>query len=145
VRRGTGCEKEQGLVLNEYEKSFVLKMGRLKTTGIDFQGLAKEALDGKFGGATDVILRGLSADALREPERFVSELTRIFGRGAMGFCDPIIRYVDLGLYSPAQNTSMLGILNQLGPPKEGESDPNRTPLHEHRIKDEEGNYSDEAN
>jgi hypothetical protein len=130
--------------LNDYEKSFVLKMRRLKTEGIDFQDLAREALTGKFGGATDVLLRGLSSDAFTEPERFVGELTRVFGRGAMGFYDPIVKYVDRGLYSPAQNSQMLGILHQLGPPKEGESDPNRTLLHEHRIKDEEGNYSDDA-
>ena len=131
--------------MNDYEKSFVLKMRRLKTEGIDFQALAKEALVGKFGGATDVLLRDLSTNAFREPELFVDELTRIFGRGAMGFYDPIIKYVDRGLFSPALNSPLLGILNQMGPPKEGESDPNRTLLHEHRIKDEEGNYPDNAN
>lgn len=130
--------------MNDYEKSFVLKMRRLKSEGIDFQDLAREALTGKFGGAADVMLRGLGTDALREPEQFVGELARIFGRGAMGFYDPIVKYVDLGLYSPPQNSPMLGILRQLGPPKEGESDPNRALLHEHRIKDEEGNYPDNA-
>ena len=130
--------------MNDYEKTFVLRMGRLKTAGIDFQALAREALAGKFGGATEVVLRDLSPEALEQPERFVNELTRIFGRGAMGFYEPITKYVDLGLYSQAGNSPIMGLLRQLGPPEEGESETGKTLLHEHRIKDEEGNYADNA-
>lgn len=130
--------------MNDYEKSFIMKLNRLKRSGIDFEDLAREALVGKFGGATDVLLRDLSPEALKEPERFVKELSGIFGRGAMGVYEPISRYVDLGAYSGAQPTQAMLLVRQLGPPQGEVSDPSGTFLHEHRIKDEEGNYSDNA-
>jgi len=72
--------------LNEYEKSFIMRTSRLQTAGVDFQELTREALTGKFGGgAADVLLRDLPGRALHEPEYFVKEMSRIFGRGAMGF------------------------------------------------------------
>jgi hypothetical protein len=130
--------------LNDYEKVFVLKMGPLRKAGIDFEALAREALTGKFGGATDVMLRGLSPDALREPEYFVKELSRIFGGGAVAIYEPIAKYVDMGLYGPKQDTPVLGLLRQLGQPQGGGTESNAIFLHEHRVKDEEGNYSDNA-
>ncbi|HYB06612.1 MAG TPA: hypothetical protein VEB87_00495 [Nitrososphaerales archaeon] len=131
--------------MNDYEKSFVLQMGRLKNAGISFEALAREALTGKFGGAADVLLRDLSPVALREPEQFVAELSKVFGRGALGVYEPITRYVDMGLYSPNENSPILALLHQLGPSLVGEPDAKRIFLHEHRIKDEEGNYPDNAN
>jgi len=130
--------------LNDYEKVFVLKMTPLRRAGIDFGSLAREALTGKFGGATDVMLRGLSPDAMREPECFVKELSRIFGQGAVAIYEPITKYVDMGLYGPRQDSPVLDMLRQLGEPQEGETESNKILLHEHRIKDEEGNYPDNA-
>jgi hypothetical protein len=130
--------------LNEYEKSFILKTTRLKTAGIDFQELARDALIAKFGGAADVLLRDLSVRALNEPEYFVQEMSRIFGRGAMGFIEPISKYVDMGLYGSSQASPVLGLLRQLGPAQSTDLNENGVYLHEHRIKDEEGNYSDNA-
>jgi len=130
--------------LNDYEKVFVLKMMPLRKAGIDFEALAREALTGKFGGATDVMLRNLSTDALREPEYFVKELTRIFGRGAVAIYEPIEKYVDMGLYGPRQDSPVLDLLRQLGQPQSGDTESNATLLHEHRIKDEDGNYPDNA-
>jgi hypothetical protein len=130
--------------MNDYEKSFILKMDRLRGAGIDFEALAREALVGKFGGATDVLLRDLSPDALINPNLFVKELSKIFGRGAMGVYEPIVKYVDMGLYSGAQDSPVLALLRQLGPSIAGLEQGGR-PLHDHRIKDEEGNYSDNAN
>jgi hypothetical protein len=131
--------------LNEYEKSFVLRTTRLKTAGVDFQGLAREALTGKFGGAADVLLRDLSERALNEPEYFVQEMSRVFGRGAMGVYEPIIKYADLGLYGSSQASPILGLLQQLGPAQSEGSGEKPVFLHDHRIKDEEGNYPDNAN
>ena len=119
-------------------------MGRLTNAGIDFEDLAREALTGKFGGATDVLLRDLSPTALREPEYFVKELSRIFGNGAMGVYEPIVKYVDLGLYGSKRDSPVLGLLRQLGPAQGEDPSTNRAFLHEHRIKDEEGNYADNA-
>jgi hypothetical protein len=130
--------------LNEYEKSFVLKTERVKAAGVDFQGLAREALTGKFGGAADVLLRGLSPRALSEPESFVHEVSKIFGRGAMGVFEPITKYVDLGLYGSSQNSPILALLRQLGPAT-GADQAKPVLLHDHRVQDEQGNYSDEAN
>jgi hypothetical protein len=130
--------------MNDYEKSFVMKMGRLTNAGIGFEDLAREALEGKFGGAMEALLRGFSADALREPERFVDELSKIFGRGAMGFYEPIMKYADLGLYGSKQGSPLLDMLRLLGP-AQGEVASNKGfLLHEYRIKDEAGNYPDNA-
>jgi len=131
--------------LNAYEKAFVLKTKRVKSAGIDFQGLAREALTGKFGGAADVLLRDLSARALSEPEYFVQEVSRIFGRGAMGVYEPIVKYVEMGLYGSNNSSPVLALLRQLGPA--GSADQGNKPvmLHDQRIQDEEGNYSDDAN
>jgi hypothetical protein len=131
--------------LNDYEKAFVLKMRPLKRAGIDFGAVTREALVGKFGGATEVLLRDLSPVALQEPEYFVQEVSRIFGKGgAMGVCEPIIKYVDMGLYHMEQDTPELALLRQLGPAQSIVSDQNSTLLHQHRIKDEDGNYPDNA-
>ena len=130
--------------MNDYEKSFILKMQRLGGAGIDFEALAREALVGKFGGATEVLLRDLSPEAMVNPDQFVKELSKIFGRGAMGVYEPIVKYVDMGLYSRGGDTPVLTLLRQLGPPVGGLSE-GGMPLHEHRVKDEDGNYSDNAN
>ena len=130
--------------MNDYEKVFVLKMGPLRKAGIDFEALTREALTGKFGGAVDVMLRGLSPDALREPECFVKELSKTFGRGAVAIYEPIAKYVDMGLYGPKQDSPVLGLLHQLGQPQRGETESNTIFLHQHRIKDEDGNYPDNA-
>jgi len=135
----------EGQRLNDYEKSFVLKMQRVMRAGVGFEALAREALVGKFGGATEVLLRDLSTQALDDPELFVKELAKIFGRGAMGVYEPIVRYVDMGLYSQAPNSPVLSLLRQLGPSMSGGTVAGGVPLHEHRIKDEDGNYSDNAN
>ena len=130
--------------MNDYEKSFVLKMQRLKRVGIEFEALAREALVGKFGGATEVLLRDLRPEALVDPDLFVKELTKIFGRGALGVYEPIVKYVDMGLYSRGGDSPVLALLGQLGPPSGGLAQ-GAMPLHDHRIKDEDGNYSEDAN
>ncbi|MDA4124078.1 MAG: hypothetical protein OK438_01315 [Thaumarchaeota archaeon] len=131
--------------MNDYEKTFILKTTRLRNSGVDFQELAREALTGKFGGAVDVLLRDLSGRALNEPEHFVREMSKMFGRGAMGVYEPIIKYVDMGLYGSSQAPPILGLLQQLGPAQSPTSGEKPVFLHEHRIKDEEGNYPDNAN
>jgi len=119
-------------------------MRRLRGAGINFEALAREALVGKFGGATEVLLRDLSPEALVNPDQFVKELSKIFGGGAMGVYEPIVRYVDMGLYSRGGDTPVLTLLRQLGSPVGGLSQ-GGLPLHDHRVKDEDGNYSDDAN
>jgi hypothetical protein len=130
--------------LNDYEKLFILKMERMRGAGMDFEALAREALVGKFGGATEVLLRDLSPEALANPNMFVKKMSEIFGRGAMGVYEPIVKYVDMGLYSNARDSPVLALLGQLGPSIGGPAQGGK-PLHGHRIKDEEGNYSDNAN
>ena len=130
--------------MNDYEKSFITRMNRLRGTGIDFGALAREALVGKFGGATEVLLGDLTPEALVNPDLFVKELTKMFGRGAMGVYEPIVKYVDMGLYSSAGDTPVLALLRQLGTASAGQTQGGK-PLHDHRIKDEQGNYSEDAN
>jgi len=119
-------------------------MQRLRGAGIDFEAVAREALVGKFGGATEVLLRDLSPAALANPDQFVKELSKIFGGGAMGVYEPIVRYVDMGLYNRGGDSPVLALLRQLGPPTEGLT-LGGMPLHDHRVKDEDGNYPDNAN
>jgi len=128
---------------NDYERMFVDKMSQLKRAGIPFGQLAREALIAKFGGATDVMLRDLSPDAREDPELFVKELSRIFGGGVMSVYEPIVKYVDLGMYSPGGQSAVLDLIQRLGPPQ-GAIRPDGVGLHQHRIKDEEGNYADNA-
>ena len=130
--------------MSDYEKSFVQKMQRLRGSGIDFEALAREALVGKFGGATEVLLRDLSPEALVNPGLFVKELSNIFGRGAMGVYEPIIKYVDMGLYKRGGDSPVLALLRQLGPSSGGPAQ-SGLPLHDQRIKDEDGNYAEDAN
>lgn len=130
--------------MNDYEKSFVLKIERVTRDGVDFESLTRQALGGWFGGATDVLLKDLSPSALREPESFVQEMSRLFGRGAMGIFQPITRFVDLGLYHHDGNSAMAELIGKLGPPQGNLADPKKILLHEHRIKDEQGNYPDNA-
>lgn len=142
---GSACiAGAEGTVLNDYEKSFVLKMRGLKREGVDFERLTRRALEGKFGGATVVLLRDLSPAALEEPEHFVTEVSRIFGRGgSMGVYEPMVKYADRGLYETDQDDSEFRLLHQVGP-LSGEAGVNKTMLHQHRIEDEEGNYADNA-
>ena len=129
--------------MNDYDRYFVTRMERISGT-IDFEILAREALGAWFGGAADALLSGLGPAALHEPEVFVREMSRIFGRGALGICEPIIKYVDRGLYSKQGDSPILDLINKLGPPQGGLAEPNKVLLHEHRIKDEQGNYPDNA-
>jgi len=119
-------------------------MGRLTDAGIDLEALAREALMGKFGGATEVLFRGFSVEALKDPERFVKELSRIFGMGAMGICEPIVKYADLGLYGSGGDSPVLEMLRQLGPATGQIPVHDGILLHDYRIKDEAGNYPDNA-
>jgi len=130
--------------LNDYERTFVFKMNRVQRAGINFEDLAREALVGKFGGATEVMLRDLSANALADPGLFVMELNGIFGRGAIAVFEPIVRYVDLGLYSQGGNSPILALLSQLGPAL-ADGVTTGVLLHDQRVKDEDGNYADNAN
>jgi len=128
--------------VNDYEKLFVSKMARLRGSGISFETLAREALSGKFGGAADVLLRDLSAEAKGNPQYFVKEMSRIFGRGAEGVFEPIVRFVDLGLYGQSEDSPTLQLLREIGPAG-GSSSP-RILMHEHRVKDEQDNYAEDA-
>jgi hypothetical protein len=130
--------------LYDYEKLFISKMARLRGSGVEFETLAREALSGKFGGAVDVLLKDLSAEALRNPEDFVREMSKIFGRGALGVFEPIVRYVELGMYGQKQDSPILQLLREIGPAS-GNASSNGILLHVHRVKDEQDNYADNAN
>jgi hypothetical protein len=131
---------------NSYERDFVTQMKRLQKSGYDFEAGSREALEGKFGGASVVLLRDLSDVARAEPLRFAEELERIFGRGSIGFLEPVVKYAEAGRFPLAdpKKTAYDHLLGQLGPPTGERPDQGSVPLHEHRVRDEEGNYSDNA-
>jgi hypothetical protein len=116
-------------------------MSRLIKSGIDFESLARESLEGKFGGSADVLLRGLSPAALTQPEAFVRELTEMFGQGADGVLEPMSKYAEMGIYGTNLNTMMLRMLNRLGPPPAVATERESILLHNHRVVDEQGNYA----
>ena len=133
--------------MNDFEKSFVLQMDRLRHAGYDFEAGARQALEGKFGGASVVLLRDLSENAKRDPSVFVRELSRVFGRGSMGFLEPIAKYGQMGLFPPLRpgKHAIDGVLEDIGPGEGTGSEQELSGLHDQRIRDEDGNYADEAN
>ncbi len=132
-----------GSSFNGYEKIFISRMLKLQKEGFDFEAGARLALEAKFGGAAEVLLRDLSEQAKSDPTLFVQELSRTFGRGSAGFLEPAMKWADRGLFphlSPDQMAHET-IVSQLLP---GESREDRVaPLHEHRVRDDQGKYSDE--
>ncbi|HEV2225409.1 MAG TPA: hypothetical protein VGR56_01240 [Nitrososphaerales archaeon] len=132
--------------MNDYEKAFVERMSRLERGGVNFELFAKEAVEAKFGGAAEVVFRGLKGDAFMNPEVFVRELSRVFGRGAMGIYEPIMKQAERGMIASSSGNSSPydSLLRQLGVPQ-GPAPVQGVMLHDHRVKDEEGNYSDNAN
>ena len=129
---------------NDYEKMFVAKMSPLKKLGISFEELAKEALTAKFGGATEVLLRDLSPSARENPELFMKELSRIFGGGVMSVYEPIVKYVDFGMYGTRGKSPVTDLIQRLGPPERGMKTDGWVGLHQHRVEDEGGNYADNS-
>ncbi len=132
--------------MNDYEKHFIARMGQLHLEGKGFEALVGEATTSKFGGAAEVILRDLSPSAVQNPKDFVRELSKTFGRGAIGIFEPILKHAELGLFPSKPHEPGVAELigSRLERSGEGGSNPKETPLHEHRVKDEQGNYPDEA-
>ena len=125
-----------GSLQSGYEAAFVAKMSLLSRQGFDFERGARAALEAKFGGAADVLLRDMTEEERKEPGLFASELMKAFGRGAMGFLEPIRAYGDRGLF-----------------PRKGDREPfqmamgspgGSLPLHDHRIRDEQGNFAEDS-
>jgi len=130
--------------LNEYEKTFVAKMNQLTRAGYDFGGGSRAALEAKFGGAADVLLRGMSSQAMFEPGRFATELSKTFGRGSLGFLEPIIKYADMGLFPmSSERQSAVAELSSRLPAAKGDAAGKGVPLHDQRVKDDESKYADE--
>ncbi len=130
--------------MDDYERAFLLKTVRLSRSGVNFEELAREALSSKFGGATDVLLRGLSPEILADPNLFVKAMSKMFGRGALGIYEPIVKYVDLGIYGTGGSSPILELIRQLGPAAATGEERKLTPLHDQRIADEHGDYADDS-
>jgi hypothetical protein len=133
--------------MKDYEKSFVDKVSRFTASGIDFEVLAREAIIEKFGGAAGALFSDLRNGILKEPGLFAQEFSRKFGRGAIGFLEPIVKYAESGRYyeNHADRSNLLEIIHQIGPPGSQSEWQRKTQLHDHRIKDEQENYAEDAN
>lgn len=130
--------------MNNESKSFLDRVTVLKIDG-HFGELTRQALEAKFGGGGDALLRGFSPEVLGSPEMFADEMSALFGRGAVQFFSVITKYYESGNFKPPQKPSFAEqLLGQLGPPPEGAAGPQMVPFHDFRIKDEEGNYPDNA-
>jgi hypothetical protein len=130
--------------MNSESKSFLDRVDVLKIEE-NFAELTKQALEAKFGGGGDALLRDFSPEILDSPEMFADEMSQLFGRGAMQFFSVITKYYESGRFKPPQKPSFAEqLLGQLGHPGEGAQGPQMIPFHTFRIKDEEGNYPDNA-
>ncbi len=129
--------------MNDYEKTFVTRMNQLRREGYDFRGGSRAALEAKFGGAADVLLRDLSVSALLDPAHFATELSKTFGRGSIGFLQPIVKFADMGLFPRSSSVSPVGVINDGLPPSKGGPAGQGVPLHDQRIRDDESKYADE--
>ncbi len=130
--------------MNDYERTFLTKTVRLSRSGVNFEALAREALSAKFGGATDVLLRGLSPASLADPSLFVKDMSSMFGRGALGIYEPILKYVDMGMYGSQGSSPVLDLIRQLGPAAMNGEETEMIPLHDQRIRDQHGDYADDV-
>ncbi len=128
----------------DYEKAFLVRTVQLCRTGINFEDLAREALLAKFGGATDVLLGGLSQETLADPNLFVRAMSRMFGGGAIGIYEPIVKYIEMGLHGPRESSPVLDLIRLLGPPTDSLQQVEGVVLHDHRVEDEDGNYADDV-
>jgi len=86
--------------MNEYDRAFVDHMSRLGLKGTNFAKLTKEVFEAKFGGGGDALLKGWTQETLEDPERFASEVHRIFGMGALQYYVLIVRYLNAGRFNP---------------------------------------------
>jgi hypothetical protein len=133
------------MALNSDSKLFVDRVEALKIRTPDFGELTRQALRSKFGGGGDALLQDIPEDTLGNPELFAGEMSAIFGRGAVQFFSIIVRFYESGRFKPPQRPTFAEqLLGQLGHPPEGASPPKMIPFHDFRIKDEEGNYPDNA-
>ena len=121
--------------LNEYERAFVDHMAKSGIAGLDFARLTKEVFEAEIGGEGDALLKGLSQQALEDPELFASEMYKTFGLGALQYYVMIVKYVDGGKFHPeekadeeAEKEELESIVNEIGSDSEQEmeSSPTRT-------------------
>jgi len=131
--------------MNNESRTFLDRVDQLKIPETNFAELTKQALESKFGGGGDALLRGFGQDTLNSPEMFAGELSALFGRGAVQFFTIITKYYESGKFKPPMMPTFAEqLLGQLGPPPEGASGPQMVPFHNFRVKDEEDNYPDNA-
>ena len=106
-------------------------MVRSRIAGTDFARLTKEAFEAEFGGEGDALLRGLSQEALEDPEQFASEMYKAFGLGALQYYVVIVKHVDAGKFHPeeeaeeeAEEEDLESIVNEIDSKPEDETGSN---------------------
>ncbi len=77
-------------------------MSRSGIEGTDFTRLTRDVFEAELGGQGETLLRGLSQEALEDPERFASELYRMYGTEALKYYVMIVKYVDSGRFHPEE-------------------------------------------
>jgi len=131
--------------MNNESRTFVERVDQLKIPDSNFADLTRQALQSKFGGGGDALLRDFAVDTLNSPELFAGEMSALFGRGAVQFFTIITKFYESGRFKAPQMPSFADqLLGQLGRQPEGTSGPQMVPFHDFRIKDEEDNYPDNA-
>ena len=75
---------------------------RLNIRGSDFAKLTKEALEAEYGGEGDSLLSGFSQGTLEDPQKFATEVYKVYGTGALQYYVAIVKYADSGMFHPEQ-------------------------------------------
>ncbi len=77
--------------MKDYERTFVSQMEAASRDGTSFQTVSDAAIKHKLGdGPGEILLRSLSKAARVDPGYFVREVSKVFGRGAIGIYDAIV-------------------------------------------------------
>ncbi len=77
-------------------------MSRSGIEGTDFARLTRDVFESELGGQGETLLRGLSQEALEDPERFASELYKMYEMEALKYYVMIVKYVDSGRFHPEE-------------------------------------------
>jgi hypothetical protein len=92
--------------MNEYEKAFVDHVEELGIGSEAFPALVREALEAEYGGEIDAVFKELSQETLESPEKFATEVFRVFGTSAMQYYVSILKYAESGNFHPQEDQEL---------------------------------------
>ena len=124
-------------------------MSALEVNGLDFPTHARQALSDVLGpAASETFAFLLGKEAFHDPGLFAREVARFLGGGSLSICNVLAKRAieDFGGSEDAPAVKALEarmphfeLSAKFEPPQK-----ETPPLHDHRIKDELGNYAEDS-